>query len=633
MKRKTIAVCITGYNWENETRIVDGISERCKELDINLLVFSSLLRKPDINSDRVLADDVVNGETEIFNLINYEILDGMIVLGNTFLNDGVLTTICSRAKAKGIPVVNAADPAHTLSYNVLLSDKIAMEFAVRHLIEKHGVRKINFIGGFKGNLETEERLSAYKRVLAEFDIPFEEERVAYGEFWKKAADCTAKFMESEQKPEAIVCASDTMAFFCMDYLKEHGYRIPEDILVTGFDGIADSETYSPSLTTVRHAVSRLGRTAVDMLEDIWAGREVSETSHVESELIIRQSCGCRTKDKDILASFAEQVEYKTRTLEFNTDIIEMNTLFAGAKTSAQLYDDSRWGADYFRLKSLKICICSNIERELNASNDGQYVGLSDTMLCMLDSSGNTPVGSEFPTSRLIPELELNGEKAMFMCFSPLYFKNSFMGYLAYEPTDLGLVGDQFITWALNISNNAGSFYLKNQLEYVVSKLENLYVRDPLTSLYNRRGMSRFGEELIKAAIKKRRRITVFSIDIDNLKPINDNYGHIAGDNAICQAATAISTAMPLGSVCCRTGGDEFCVITSGIKEGTEDRYIKSIDALLTEYNEKSGLPYTVVCSSGFNSAESVEFESMENMITLADIEMYKVKAARKVIRK
>ena len=633
MLHKTIAVCITGYNWENETRIVDGIRKRCAELDINVMVFHSFLRKPDINSERVLAENVVNGETEIFNLINYDLLDGIVVLGTTFLTDNVLTSICAKAKAKDIPVVNASDPSHTLNYNILLSDKTAMEFAVRHLITEHHAKKINFIGGFPGNRETEERLAAYKRVLEEYDIPFEEKRVGYGEFWMKSAGCTAKFLEYD-KPDAIVCANDTMAYFAMEWLRNNGYKVPEDILVTGFDGIAESEDYTPSLTTVKHAVEKLGLICVDTMMEIWQGKDVPQVRYVESELIARASCGCKKDNKSFRDKMTQQMDEKTKLLEFNTKNIEMDTRFAGAETSAELYDDSRWAADYFKLEELFICICSTVEKEISkVSNENVYNGISKTMVTMLDSTDRIQVGTQFDTAKLTP-VELDDSKGtFFVVFSPIYFKNDFLGYLAYRPTDLKLLGDLFTTWALNLANNAGSFYMKNQLEYVVTKLENLYVRDPLTNLYNRRGMNRFGEVLINKAFKKMQMVTVFSIDIDNLKPINDNYGHIAGDNAICQAANAIKEAMPEGSVCCRTGGDEFCAIVSGLTSGKEAQRIEKIEALLAEYNKSSAMPYKVECSCGFNSADKVDFESMENMITLADIEMYKVKTARKAIRR
>ena len=633
MKRKTIALCVTGFDWEKESRIVDGVWRTCLDKDINLLIFVNLLRKQPVYTERPYSESILNGESEIFDLINYDLVDGVLILGDTMIRESIIDEVADRAEAKNVPVINVADPDHPLDHNILLSDRNAMELCVRHLVEEHGLTKINFIGGFPGNYETEIRLAAYKKVLEEHGIPFEEKRVGYGRFWRKAYDVTEDFLKEGDLPEAIACASDMMAFFCMDCLKSHGYRIPEDIIVTGFDGIKESELYSPTLTTSRHAYGRAGVEAVKTLERIWAGEEVSRDLYVESELITRQSCGCVPKKDRKEDFYGEQVAFRTRNLEFNHTLIDMNTRLAAAENSEELFADCISGADFFYMKNLYVCISSYFEKSEDDGISADTTRIAEDMVCMLDRQGKVPVRTEFRSKDLVPIKNfLDGEKMVFMAFSPLYYRDDIMGYLAYEPSYVGGSGDLFTTWVLNIANNAGSFYMKNQLKYVVKKLENLYVRDPLTELYNRRGMNSFGEDLVADAVRKNSTITVFSVDIDDLKPINDNYGHQSGDNAICRAALSIKTAMPDESVCCRTGGDEFVVISSRLEKGMEKQYIESIEKKLNSYNNESGMPYKVSCSCGFYTVDGSKFESLEKMITLADIEMYKSKTAKKAGR-
>lgn len=637
MKRKTIALCVTGYNWEYESRVVDGVWRECLERDVNLFVFSTQMRRPELNSDRVLPESIIRGEIEIFNLINYDIIDGIVILGDSLIEESVIGDISEKAKARNIPVININDPEHITDYNIELSDKTAMEFVMRHLIDDHGVTKINFIGGFPGNLQTEERLAAYKKVLAEHNIPIEESRIGYGKFWKEAYDCTKEFMESGSAPQAIVCASDTMSFFCMDYLKEHGYKIPQDILVTGFDGIKDCEMYSPTVTTVRRSFAKAGKRAVELFTNIWAGKNPPHTVSVESELIKNESCGCKM-DKNFKApSFYEKnYAWHDKMMEFNTYIVEMNANFASARNSVELYESCIKGAQFFKLKKMFICICSDIERNNSGLRDENlrtaYKGMSDTMISMLQYGHDVPIGTEFRSAQLVPEDYQNSEKPQLYAFSPLYFKESFLGYVAYQPSTIKGQGDFFSTWMLSVANNAGSFYMKNQLEYVVSQLEDLYVRDPLTNLFNRRGMNQFGGTVIHYAKLNNRLITVICADIDNLKPINDKFGHEAGDNAISQAASAILTSMPAESVCTRTGGDEFCVILSSNSCNEIDGYIKKLDGELANYNRQSGLPYKVECSCGYHCVKGCDIETVDSLIKLADAEMYKVKAAKKTNR-
>ncbi len=635
MNRKTIAVCVTGFNWENESRIVNGIHEKCVELGVNMLVFATMLRKPEFNAEHTLPENVILGETEIFNLINYDITDGIIILGESIIDEKVIFSIHEKAKTRGIPVININDPGHVLDKNIILSDKIAMEFIVRHLVEDHGLRKINFIGGFPGNLQTEERLTAYKKILSENNIPIEEKRIAYGGFWKQAYDCTEEFIKSGDMPEAIVCASDTMAFFCMDSLKNNGYRIPEDIIVTGFDGISDCEAYSPTLTTARLAFQEAGEKAVEIFNDIWGGRETEDTVYVDSVLFRQQSCGCVSVDSHSHIDFYSERYGELNTYkEFNSHLINLNTIFANAETSAEIYAEAKRGAEFFKLNKLFICVCPEVENVVKkiGANDG-YKGISDKMLCMYSYGSDIPVRTEFRSAELIPESFLDGEEPAFAAFSPLYFKDKFIGYLAYQPSKVKGFGDFFATWVLSIANNAGSFYMKNELKYVVEELENLYIRDPLTGLYNRRGMDKFRYDMIERAKAVGDHITVLCADIDNLKPINDTYGHEAGDNAILRTAAAINFAMPRDSVCTRTGGDEFCVILHHKNTDDVDKYIAEVDQALEKYNSTSGLPYKVGCSCGYYSIAPDSIISIDNMMIAADENMYKVKAAKKTIRK
>lgn len=106
MKRKTVAVCVTGYDCEYESRVVNGVYMRCQELDIDLLVFSNLMRRPEINSTRTLPQNAARGEAEIYNLINYDILDGIIILGDSMIEESIIADISGKAEKYRIPIVN-----------------------------------------------------------------------------------------------------------------------------------------------------------------------------------------------------------------------------------------------------------------------------------------------------------------------------------------------------------------------------------------------------------------------------------------------------------------------------------------------------------------------------------------------
>ncbi|MGN0632787.1 MAG: GGDEF domain-containing protein [Oscillospiraceae bacterium] len=634
MSRKTIAVCVTGFDLECESEIVAGIRQRCLDLDINLLIFASLMRRPELDSPIKYPESVINGENSIFDLINYDMLDGIILIGETFLENTLIHKLSKRAAEHGVPVVNVNDPANETDYNVVLNDETAMDIVMRHLVCEHGFTKINFIGGFPGNLQTEERLSAYKKVLAENNIEIDENRIGYGHFWKDAYKVTEEFISSGDIPQAIVCANDTMAFFCMDCLMEHGLSVPGDVAVTGFDGVADCQESEPTLTSVRRAFLSSGVRAVDLLCELFDGKPVEKYSYVGSALVINQSCGCvpvsiKTKKAFIDSRYGELNRYK----EFDTILNYLNTVFESSETSEQFYDELKRGAQYFKIKRMFVCVSSDAEKYSvgfeNIETPYSQNGVSNVMLSMLRYGHDISDGSAFFARYLLPFDFLNEEKSVCIAFSPMHFKDRVLGYIAYDVPYVGGLGELFTRWVRSISANAGCLYMNKELQTAVGKLENLYIRDHLTGLYNRRGMEKLGNILIERARQNNMFISVICADIDNLKTINDSFGHEGGDNAIVKVADAIRFASDKNSVSSRTGGDEFCIILAHKERSDVEVHVARIAEYLNSYNETSGLEYKVDCSCGYYTAQVSRLVSIDSMTKLADNNMYEVKFRKK----
>ena len=191
-------------------------------------------------------------------------------------------------------------------------------------------------------------------------------------------------------------------------------------------------------------------------------------------------------------------------------------------------------------------------------------------------------------------------------------------------------GELFLTWTMNISNNAGTFYMNKELQRIADELRNINMTDPLTGIYNRRGLNTFAPDIFKSQDGF---VNIVCADVDGLKPINDTYGHEGGDNAIIVAANAIKNSMPEGAVCVRTGGDEFCVVFRSESEEEAANCIEEVDSYLSQYNELSGLPYKVGCSCGYTTVPASRLVTMEDMIKAADKNMYSVKLERKTVRR
>ena len=141
-----------------------------------------------------------------------------------------------------------------------------------------------------------------------------------------AVDCVKEFLR-KGLPQAIVCANDTMAIFVIDYLKNEGYKVPKDIIVTGFDGNSDAFTYEPSLTTVRHRYEYAGSVVFEMIEKLINGITHVKDETIKSELILQESCGCKTKNKKDYDFIVKKYQKRDAFTTFTKQMVRSDIYF------------------------------------------------------------------------------------------------------------------------------------------------------------------------------------------------------------------------------------------------------------------------------------------------------------------
>jgi len=152
-----------------------------------------------------------------------------------------------------------------------------------------------------GHPDADIRYRAYVDVLQAYNIPVNLDYVAEslfelataGEMTEKAV---ARWLEElHLEIDAIVAASDYIAFGVIKAIEARGVRVPEDIAVVGFDGVDDAQANIPSVTTVYQSFYELGRQGVEMLLTLMNGQSLPAQSIMPAPLIVRESCGCISK--------------------------------------------------------------------------------------------------------------------------------------------------------------------------------------------------------------------------------------------------------------------------------------------------------------------------------------------------
>ena len=166
---------------------------------------------------------------------------------------------------------------------------------VTHLIEEHGRRKIAFIRGPEVSQDAQERYQAYREAVAEFGLPANPHLVQPGDFGRNSGKVAVQKLAEVQRInfDALVAANDNMAIGALQALQARGIRVPDDVIVTGFDDIEETGALTPTLTTVRTPWHSLGSQSVDLLLARITGDPMPEQIYLQTRLISRQSCGCQ----------------------------------------------------------------------------------------------------------------------------------------------------------------------------------------------------------------------------------------------------------------------------------------------------------------------------------------------------
>jgi sigma-B regulation protein RsbU (phosphoserine phosphatase) len=172
----------------------------------------------------------------------------------------------------------------------------SMQDAVSHLIVEHGVRRVAFVRGPRLNAEAELRYRGYLQALAQHGIALDPALVLQGDFSDHSGTRVIRELPGGGKPpfQALVAANDSMAIGALSELSSRGIRVPEQVLVVGFDDVPEGRWGKPSLSTLRQPLPSLADAALAHVLDQLAGRTPSPLTLIAGEFVPRESCGCRS---------------------------------------------------------------------------------------------------------------------------------------------------------------------------------------------------------------------------------------------------------------------------------------------------------------------------------------------------
>jgi DNA-binding LacI/PurR family transcriptional regulator len=237
-----------------------------------------------------------NNEEWVYSLIDTDRYDGIIFVEHTFSTHKSLIPPIEKELYENCrcPVV-VIGKSNVLPDTIGLENRKNFEKVVEHLIDVHGCRSLYCLGGEKGIAD--ERIDGFINVLKNLDIPFDEDDLLYGGYWISGAEVVAKDIAcgTLEKPDAIVCLNDEIAYALIKQLFFVGLRVPEDILVTGFDNSSYASNTAVSITTFTADTYFCGQRAMAQLHSMITGGKPELLKQKKHSVITGESCGCGCK--------------------------------------------------------------------------------------------------------------------------------------------------------------------------------------------------------------------------------------------------------------------------------------------------------------------------------------------------
>ena len=236
-----------------------------------------------------------------YELINKRLRDGLIIWAShigQYLTEEELDQFYK--KFEGIPIVSLGEVIGDYPA-VAMDNHDGIVKLIDHLVEVHGYQKIGFIRGPEYHEASEERYAGYLAGIKKHNLPFEPRLVSQPRLISEGngVKALADFLDDLQlKPkddiEALVCVSDGVALGAIKELMRRGIKVPDQIGVVGFNNKNESRMTNPSITTIDPQLPFYGQIAVELLREVKKGKRISGKHYVESKLVIRGSCGCRS---------------------------------------------------------------------------------------------------------------------------------------------------------------------------------------------------------------------------------------------------------------------------------------------------------------------------------------------------
>lgn len=451
-----IAVLLGGVGYDSQRRTLSGILDRALLDGTSVYIFTCGGWKYELPSK------YEEGEYSIYTLPDFTQYDGVILSSDTIHDVAVTEGIIRRIAEADVPCVEL-NGLKSIFMQVEMENRAGTEEIIRHLIVQHNAKKICFISGPTYSYDARVRLQAYKDTMTANYREWHEENIYYGDYsFESGRHAAERFLSAGcGAPDAIVASNDEMAVGAILALKEARYRVPEDVIVTGYDDSIIAAYSHPRLTTVRRGEYEAGQMAYDKIAAVYRGDEVEQRTVIQGSAVFADSCGCSAREvysaaamKDMYIAEHVRAYHDMETLRNSSAEFTSQQHFEGLLECLEQYIHD------MELEYFYLCLCGDINdrsgREVLAeqepASDGSSVYSDAIWIPFAYEKGEINSYGKFERGELLPpECRIRKTKA-YGIVMPLHFQEHCFGYCVAGNYRQAIEGTFYQNFILNLDN-------------------------------------------------------------------------------------------------------------------------------------------------------------------------------------
>lgn len=597
-QRPLVGIILNEADKEFYSRSIYCLQKELFGADIDVAIFSSALSIDNKGYSRA--------DTAVYDLISSDLLDGLMIYPSSiYANDERKQEILDRLRKCGKPIVicdASIDGIISETYNY--SDSV--DCIVGHVLSVHGARTVDYVGGpddFYHNLLDKYFLSSFQKLGCELPPS----RIHHGSDWDSGYDKIVDEILANGLPEAVVCCSNISAAGVISELTSRGYEVPEQVIVTGF---SKNEPYSCDdyigVTSILRDSCALSVNAARRMISMLKGIDFVASTASEYTLELGVSCGCQKSNMSNLSKYAVNT-----TTDYLNGFSSPYNFMAEDLINSDSLENYLWNLNWYTyflgdFKGFWICLSHNCMHKSEPT-----LGLSEKMDLVFSRCGdNQSVDFErsFRLNDMLPAITEPREKPASFIFTTLQFFGNVYGYMVVSYGDDGRVYDRnFVKWTRTAV--CALVQQHKRILYNDSVIDS-QVRDSLTGLLNMRGYYRIMKARCGKFDDSSKIMRIVSVDVENLKEINEAYGYAEGDKVLTRIGLILSRCAEDNDICVRVNGDEFFIAGILNENSLRDTVLENIEHSIEMFNadnSKYGISlYTARVTAPLTSADVLE---------------------------